>query len=292
MLNVNYLFGSNWMAPEMWDERISILIMSTQFVNWNGLSRLTAARWSSIRPPCTRIMSEKKSSSGTVAPALFVLLLTQFRRLLFGGSPCSMSNVTFVRGNSDRCSSRREPWHRISMSRNASSGAGSLDEPLVFRCVGCCCCWFIRLRRVFWFCGDGTRPGNVGNWARCSSIRSDCKSAIISSRAFRFSFVDCGVDGTAGKLFCCTNGLRMGGSRLVVDCEWPITFNEHRWSSIRLLCVRVSISKKSSSGAFAIGATGIFALFSFVCASLLLCGFVMLRLPSGVNCTQLIEINF
>lgn len=65
---------------------------------------LTAARWSSIRPPCTRMINEKKSSSGTVAPVF------DPPRPAFGltlGSPFSRSKVALDRGSSERCSSRR-----------------------------------------------------------------------------------------------------------------------------------------------------------------------------------------
>lgn len=255
----------------------------------------TAALWSSIRPPWTRIISEKKSSSGTVAPALFVLALMHPRRLLFGNSPCSTSCVTFGRGNSDRCSSKREPWHLISISRNASSGAGSFVVVAVlvprglatvgWRLIGTAAIF----RRWWRFCGDGTSPGNC---ARCSSIRSDCKSAIISSKAFWFPFVGVGVavwiDDMAGKLFCWTSGLRTF-SRPYCEWEWPIVLSEQRWSSMRLLWVRVNRSKKSSSfGLFAavrlVGvALGTLALFSF---GELLSGLLwaaLIRLPSGVN---------
>lgn len=65
--------------------------------------RGTVALWSSIRPDWNRIMSEKKSSSGTVAP-------------LFEAPACgagaSDSTSTAGAGSGDRWSSSRDPWHR------------------------------------------------------------------------------------------------------------------------------------------------------------------------------------
>lgn len=105
------------------------------------------------------------------------------------------------------------------------------------------------------------------------------KANVNIPMTYLLSFVVVGFDdGITGKLFCCTNGLR--GSRLVCDWEWPITFNEHRWSSIRLLCVLVNISKKSSS--FVVLLMGPIApLFSLYAEDLLLAALTLL--PSGVN---------
>lgn len=70
--------------------------------------RLTAARWSSIRPPCTRMISEKKSSSGTVAP-MFECGARAEAPLADGlRSAVSTSMVALGRGSSsERWSSRR-----------------------------------------------------------------------------------------------------------------------------------------------------------------------------------------
>uniref|UniRef100_A0A1B0AXI5 Uncharacterized protein n=1 Tax=Glossina palpalis gambiensis TaxID=67801 RepID=A0A1B0AXI5_9MUSC len=56
-------------------------------------------------------MSEKKSSSGTILAARPKLLWRSV----------SASNTRLGFGNSDRCSSKREFWQRISMSRKASA---------------------------------------------------------------------------------------------------------------------------------------------------------------------------
>lgn len=61
----------------------------------------TVARWSSIRPDCKRIISEKKSSSGTVVPRAPWFLLW------IGG--CSSLSVSTTLGNADLCSSILEP---------------------------------------------------------------------------------------------------------------------------------------------------------------------------------------
>ncbi|KAI9579161.1 hypothetical protein GQX74_014778 [Glossina fuscipes] len=58
-------------------------------------------------------MREKKSSSGTVLAARPKLLIWR---------GVSASNTRLGFGNSDLCSSSRELWQRISMSRKASSG--------------------------------------------------------------------------------------------------------------------------------------------------------------------------
>lgn len=85
-------------------------IMRILFYLW--LTRGTAALWSSILPPWTLIINEKKSSSGTVAP------------LFCGrGTGLSLSSLsTMGAGNWERWSSRRLAWHLTSWSRKRSSG--------------------------------------------------------------------------------------------------------------------------------------------------------------------------
>lgn len=108
----------------------------------------TDARWSSILPDCSLMMSEKKSSSGTVAPRLFWLS--------WGGREAPSSSC----GKELRWSSILAPWHRINMSKKLSSGIES-------------CC----------FDPGGHRPGRCGRATRCSSILLLCIPTIKSIRS-------------------------------------------------------------------------------------------------------------
>ncbi len=62
------------------------------------------ALWSSSRLPCNLWIREKKSSSGTV------------------GACWRGRTSPWLFGNEDLCSSIREPWHFIKVSKNESSG--------------------------------------------------------------------------------------------------------------------------------------------------------------------------
>lgn len=98
--------------------------------------RGTGALWSSILPDWNLMMSEKKSSSGTVAPLFCVV-----------GGGRSDSKSTAGTGRGERWSSSREPWQRTSWSRNESSG-------IVFRSCNRCreLVWRPILKKwIIWF---------------------------------------------------------------------------------------------------------------------------------------------
>ena len=77
------------------------------------------ALWSSSRLPCNLWIREKKSSSGTVGA-------------------CGRGRTSpWLLGNDDLCSSIREPWHFIKVSKKESSGNCS---PLFFEAAADNCC--------------------------------------------------------------------------------------------------------------------------------------------------------
>ena len=94
----------------------------------SATGRGSALLWSSSLPACNLVMSDRKSSSGSVAAA--------------GAS-------TSPAGKCVRWSSSLEPWHRISCSKKFSSGKEAFF-PCAARRVS-----FIRFKMA----GEGLRPG-------------------------------------------------------------------------------------------------------------------------------------
>lgn len=105
-----------WRLPRRADLRLPLRLARTGADEVVGAASggRKEVRWSSMRPACTRRMSEKKSSSGTVGAD---------RELGTTGALGARCRVGMLL----RWSSSRLPWHRTIMSKKSSSSTDPTD---------------------------------------------------------------------------------------------------------------------------------------------------------------------